>query len=76
MNGENNWRVWSRVNMIPMIPIVIFIQVMTIFLVTEFRRAGSMTGRNLLEAVNGFLGWFVANATGPLLFVPSGPILD
>jgi len=43
------------------IPIVIFILVMTVFLVTEFRRPGSTSGRGMLEAAAGFLGWFLVN---------------
>ena len=44
-----------------MIPIVIFILVMAVFLVTEFKRPGSLSGRNLLEAAAGFVGWFIVN---------------
>ena len=47
--------------MISVIPIVIFILVLSIFLVTEFRRPGSRSGRSLLEAAIGFLGWFLVN---------------
>ena len=45
-----------------MIPILIFVLVMGIFLISEFQRPGSTSGGSLLEAVIGFLGWFVANS--------------
>ena len=44
-----------------MIPLLIFVLVMVIFLISEFRRPGAVRGRSLLEAGIGFLGWFVVN---------------
>jgi hypothetical protein len=44
-----------------MIPILIFVLATVIFLISEFRRPGAVSGRNLLEAAIGFLGWFIVN---------------
>ena len=44
-----------------MIPTVLFIVVLIIVLVISYRRAGSMSGRDALNVVIGFLGWFIIN---------------
>jgi hypothetical protein len=44
-----------------MIPTVLFIVVLIIVLVISYRRAGTMSGRNVLYAIIGFLGWFLIN---------------
>src|SRR5215207_8509447 len=44
-----------------MIPTVIFIVVLVIVLVSLYRRTGSISGRNVLHLVIGFLGWFLIN---------------
>ena len=44
-----------------MIPTVIFIVLLIVVLVALYRRAGTMSGRNVLNVVIGFLGWFLIN---------------
>jgi hypothetical protein len=58
--------------MIRTIPIVIFILLMTNFLVTEFRRTGGMSGRNVLNASIGLLGWFIIVNTLLLVWILEG----
>ena len=44
-----------------MIAAVLFIVVVIIVWVTAYQRAGSMSGRDALNVVIGFLGWFLIN---------------
>lgn len=44
-----------------MIPTVLFMVVLIIVLVISYRRTGTMSGRNVLYAIIGFLGWFLIN---------------
>ena len=44
-----------------MIPTVILIVVLVIVLFILYRRAGSMSGRDALNVVIGFVGWFILN---------------
>jgi hypothetical protein len=44
-----------------MIPTILFIVVLVIVLVISYRRAGTMSGRDALNVIIGFLGWFILN---------------
>ena len=44
-----------------MIPTIVFIGALVIVLVISYRRAGSMSGRDALNVLIGFLGWFILN---------------